>query len=210
MWVSGGRNTPDWSDAVIERGTQGARCVYRIWRLTVPLNKESKQAVVAEVAAQVAKAQTVVLAEYRGIAVGDLTKLRAKAREQQVYLRVLKNTLARRAVEGTPFAPLAEQMTGPLIYGISEDAIAAAKVVNDFGKTNDKLIIKAGSYEGKVMDKAGVQALANIPSREELLSKLLYVMQAPVAGFARALAALAAQKGGGAEAPAEAEPEVAA
>src|ERR1700736_3960013 len=210
MWPSGGRNTPDWSDAVIERGTQGARCVYRIWRLTVPLNKESKQAVVAEVAAQVAKAQTMVLAEYRGIAVGDLTKLRAKAREQQVYLRVLKNTLARRAVEGTPFAPLAEQMTGPLIYGISEDAIAAAKVVNDFGKTNDKLIIKAGSYEGNVMDKAAVQALANIPSREELLSKLLYVMQAPVAGFARALAALAAQKGGGAEAPAEAEPEVAA
>ena len=176
----------------------------------MPLNKESKQAVVAEVAAQVAKAQTVVLAEYRGIAVGDLTKLRAKAREQQVYLRVLKNTLARRAVEGTPFASLAEQMTGPLIYGISEDAIAAAKVVNDFGKSNDKLVIKAGSYEGKVMDKAGVQALANIPSREELLSKLLYVMQAPVAGFARALAALAAQKGGGAEAPAEAEPEAAA
>src|ERR1700753_257791 len=175
MQMSGGRNTPDWSDAVIERGTQGARRVYRIWRLTVPLNKEDKQAVVAEVAAQVAKAQTVVLAEYRGIAVGDLTKLRAKAREQQVYLRVLKNTLARRAVEGTPFAPLAEQMTGPLIYGISEDAIAAAKVVNDFGKTNDKLIIKAGSYEGKVMDKAGVQALANIPSREELLSKLLFL-----------------------------------
>ena len=162
----------------------------------MPLNKESKQAVVAEVAAQVARAQTVVLAEYRGIAVGDLTKLRAKAREQQVYLRVLKNTLARRAVEGTPFAPLAEQMTGPLIYGISEDAIAAAKVVNDFGKTNDKLIIKAGSYEGKVMDKAGVQALANIPSREELLSKLLYVMQAPVSSFARALAALAEKKQG--------------
>jgi large subunit ribosomal protein L10 len=160
----------------------------------VPLNKEGKQAVVAEVSAQVAKAQTMVLAEYRGIAVGDLTKLRAKAREQQVYLRVLKNTLARRAVEGTPFASLAEQMTGPLIYGISEDAIAAAKVVNDFAKSNDKLVIKAGSYEGKVMDVAGVQALANIPSREELLSKLLFVMQAPVSGFARALAALAEKK----------------
>src|ERR1700760_2410718 len=199
MWVSGGRNTPDWSDAVIARGTQGARCVYRIWRLTVPLNKESKQAVVAEVAAQVAKAQTVVLAEYRGITVGDLTKLRAKAREQQVYLRVLKNTLARRAVEGTPFAPLAEQMTGPLIYGISEDAIAAAKVVNDFSKSNDKLVIKAGSYEGKVMDKAGVQALANIPSREELLSKLLFVMQAPVSGFGPGFGRAPAKKkrGGG-------------
>ena len=160
----------------------------------MPLNREDKQAVVAEVAAQVAKAQTVVLAEYRGIAVGDLTKLRAKAREQQVYLRVLKNTLARRAVEGTPFAPLAEQMTGPLIYGISEDAIAAAKIVNTFSKGNEKLVIKAGSFDGKVMDKAGVQALASIPSREELLSKLLFVMQSPVSGFARALAALAEKK----------------
>lgn len=162
----------------------------------MPLNKEDKQAVVAEVSAQLAKARTMVLAEYRGIAVGDLTRLRAKAREQKVYLRVLKNTLARRAVEGTPFAPLAGQMTGPLIYGISEDAIAAAKVVNDFGKGNDKLVIRAGAYEGKVMDKAGVQALANIPGREELLSKLLFVMQAPVSGFARALAALAEKKQG--------------
>ena len=160
----------------------------------MPLNIEDKKAVVAEVSAQVAKAQTIVVAEYRGITVGDLTKLRAKAREQQVYLRVLKNTLARRAVEGTPFAPLAEQMTGPLIYGISEDAIAAAKVVNDFSKSNDKLVIKAGSFDGKVMDKAGVQALASIPSREELLSKLLFVMQSPVSGFARALAALAEKK----------------
>ncbi|MEX3606210.1 MAG: 50S ribosomal protein L10 [Burkholderia sp.] len=160
----------------------------------MPLNREDKQAVIAEVYAQVAKAQTVVLAEYRGIAVGDLTKLRAQAREKQVYLRVLKNTLARRAVEGTPFAPLAEQMAGPLIYGISEDAIAAAKVVNNFVKSNSKLIIKAGSFDGKVMDKAGVQALASIPSREELLSKLLFVMQAPVSGFARALAALVEKK----------------
>src|ERR1700730_18047502 len=155
-----GRNTPNTSDAVVERGTQGSDHVYRIWRLTVPLNKESKQAVVAEISAQVGKAQTVVLAEYRGITVGALTKLRARAREQQVYLRVLKNTLARRAVEGTPFASLAEQMTGPLIYGISEDAIAAAKVVNDFGKSNDKLIIKAGSFDGNVMDKSGVQQIA--------------------------------------------------
>ncbi|KAF1017722.1 MAG: 50S ribosomal protein L10 [Burkholderia sp.] len=162
----------------------------------MPLNRQDKQAVVAEVFAQIAKAQTVVLAEYRGIAVGDLTKLRAQAREKQVYLRVLKNTLVRRAVEGTPFAPLAEQMTGPLIYGISEDAIAASKVVNDFAKSNDKLIIKAGSFDGKVMDKAGVQALASIPSLEELLSQLLFVMQAPVSGCARALAALAEKKQG--------------
>ena len=158
------------------------------------LNLEQKQATVAEIGAQVATAQAIVLAEYRSLPVENMTELRKKARESGVYFRVLKNTLARRAVEGTPFAPLAEQMTGPLIYGISEDAIAAAKVVNDFGKSNDKLIIKAGSYEGKVMDKAGVQALANIPSREELLSKLLFVMQAPVSGFARALAALAEKK----------------
>ncbi|MGC7406504.1 50S ribosomal protein L10 [Pandoraea pneumonica] len=158
------------------------------------LNLDDKKAVVAEVSAQVAGASTIVVAEYRGITVGDLTKLRASARQQGVYLRVLKNTLARRAVENTPFADLAEQMTGPLIYGISTDPVAAAKVLNDFSKGNDKLILKAGSYDGKVMDKAGVQALASIPSRDELLAKLLGVMQAPVSGFARVLAAVAEKK----------------
>ncbi|AHB03978.1 50S ribosomal protein L10 [Pandoraea sp. XJJ-1] len=158
------------------------------------LNLDDKKAVVAEVSAQVAGASTIVVAEYRGITVGDLTKLRANARQQGVYLRVLKNTLARRAVENTPFADLAEQMTGPLIYGISTDPVAAAKVLNDFSKGNDKLILKAGSYDGKVMDKAGVQALASIPSRDELLAKLLGVMQAPVSGFARVLAAVAEKK----------------
>ena len=158
------------------------------------LNLEDKKAVVAEVSAQVANAQTIAVAEYRGIEVGDLTVLRRKARESGVYLRVLKNTLVRRAVAGTPFAELADQMVGPLIYSISTDPVAAAKVLNDFGKTNDKLVIKAGSYAGKVLDKAGVQALASIPSREELLAKLLGVMQAPVSGFACALAALAKQR----------------
>jgi large subunit ribosomal protein L10 len=160
----------------------------------VGLNLNDKKAVVAEVSAQVANAETIAIAEYRGIEVGDLTVLRKKARESGVYLRVLKNTLVRRAVEGTPFAALADQMVGPLIYSISNDPVAAAKVLNDFAKTNDKLEIKAGSYAGKVLDKAGVQALASIPSREELLSKLLYVMQAPVAGFVRALDALAKQR----------------
>lgn len=158
------------------------------------LNLNDKKAVVAEVSAQVAKAQTIALAEYRGIEVGDLTRLRAKARESGVYLRVLKNTLVRRAVAGTPFADLADQMVGPIIYGISEDPVAAAKVLNDFGKTNDKLVLKAGSYAGKVLDKEGIKALASIPSREELLAKLLGVMQAPVSGFAGALAALAKQR----------------
>lgn len=158
------------------------------------LNLNDKKAVVAEVSAQVATAQTIAIAEYRGIEVGDLTVLRKKARESGVYLRVLKNTLVRRAVADTPFAGLADQMVGPLIYSISADPVAAAKVLNDFAKTNDKLVLKAGSYAGKVLDKAGIQALASIPSREELLSKLLYVMQAPVAGFVRAVDALAKKR----------------
>ncbi|AXS78828.1 50S ribosomal protein L10 [Dechloromonas sp. HYN0024] len=158
------------------------------------LNLNDKKAVVAEVAAQVANAQTIAIAEYRGIEVGDLTVLRKKARESGVYLRVLKNTLVRRAVADTSFAGLADHMVGPLIYSVSADPVAAAKVLSDFAKTNDKLVLKAGSYAGKVLDKAGVQALASVPSREELLSKLLYVMQAPVAGFVRGLAALATQR----------------
>jgi len=160
----------------------------------VGLNLNDKKAVVAEVSAQVANAQTIVIAEYRGIEVTDLTVLRKKARESGVYLRVLKNTLVRRAVADTAFAALADHMVGPLIYSVSADPVAAAKVLSDFAKSNDKLVLKAGSYAGKVLDKAGVQALASVPSREELLSKLLYVMQAPVAGFVRGLAALATQR----------------
>lgn len=158
------------------------------------LNLNDKKAVVAEISAKVASAQTIVLAEYRGIEVGHLTQLRAKARSGGVYLRVLKNTLARRAVEGTAFSPLASEMTGPLIYAISEDAVAAAKIMQDFAKSNDKLVIKAGSYAGKPLDKAAVVALANIPTREVLISQLLGVMLAPVSGMARVLAAVAAKK----------------
>ncbi len=161
------------------------------------LNLEDKKAVVAEIAAQVATAQTIVVAEYRGIEVSSMTKLRAKAREQGVYLRVLKNTLARRAVADTPFAGLADQMVGPLVYGISEDPVAAAKVLNDFAKVDNKIVIKAGSYDGKVLNTAEVAELASIPSRDELLSKLLFVMQAPVSGMARVLAAVAEKKGEG-------------
>ena len=155
------------------------------------LNIEDKKAVVAAVAAELAAAQTLVIAEYRGIEVSSMTKLRAQAREQGVYLRVLKNTLVRRAVAGTQFEALAEQMVGPLVYGISADPVAAAKVLHQFAKADDKIIVKAGSYNGDVLNAAQVAELASSPSREELLSKLLYVMQAPVAGFARALAALA-------------------
>lgn len=164
------------------------------------LNLNDKKAVVAEVSAQVAEAQTIVLAEYRGIQVGDMTRLRAEARKNGVYMRVLKNTLARRAVEGTPFAELASDMKGPLVYSISKDAVAAAKVVQEFAKGNDKLVIKSGCYDGKMLDVAGVTALASIPSREVLISQLLGVMLAPVSGFARAMAALAKQKEEGAAA----------
>lgn len=158
------------------------------------LSLDDKKAVVAEVSAQVANSQTIVVAEYRGIEVGDLTLLRKKARESDVYLRVLKNTLVRRAVAGTSFEGLSTAMAGPLIYSMSQDAVAAAKVLNDFAKTNDKLVLKAGCYSGKVLDQSAVKALASIPSREELLAKLLGVMQAPVATFACALGALAKKR----------------
>ena len=167
----------------------------------MPLNVQDKKAIVADVGAQLAGAQTVVLAEYRGIPVEQLTKLRASARDQGVYLRVLKNTLARRAAQGTQFEPLADSMVGPLIYGISADPIASAKVLQAFAKTQDQLIIKAGLYNGKLLDVAGVKALATIPSREELLSQLLGVMLAPVSAMARVLGAVAAQKAAGAPAP---------
>jgi len=167
----------------------------------VPLNVQDKKAIVADVGAQLAGAQTVVLAEYRGIPVEQLTKLRVSARDQGVYLRVLKNTLARRAAQGTQFEPLADSMVGPLIYGISADPIASAKVLQNFAKTQDKLVITAGLYNGKLLDVAGVKSLASIPSRDELLSQLLGVMLAPVSAMARVLGAVAAQKAAGAPAP---------
>lgn len=158
------------------------------------LNLDDKKAVVAEVALEVAKAQTIVVAEYRGIQVSALTKLRAEARKEGVYLRVLKNTLARRAVADTSFAQLADQMVGPLIYSLSEDPIAAARVLHFFAKANNSIVIKAGAYDGKVMSAAEVAVLASIPSRDELLAKLMGTMQATISGFVRGLAAVRDQK----------------
>ena len=160
------------------------------------LNIETKQAAVAEIASAIANAQTMVIAEYRGISVASMTELRANARKAGVYLHVLKNTLARRAVEGTSFAGLADQMVGPLVYAVSEDPVAAAKVLHQFSKKDEKIVLKAGSYNGDLLDVAQVAELASIPSRDELLAKLLGIMQAPVSGFARALAALAEKKAG--------------
>ncbi len=152
------------------------------------LNLEEKKAVVAEVSAEVANAQAIVIAEYRGLEVGNLTVLRRKARESGVYLRVLKNTLARRAVADTPFAGLADQMVGPLAYGISSDPVAVAKVLHEFAKTsNEKFVVKGGAMAKFVMSPKDVAALATMPSRDELLSKVLGTMQAPIAQFVRTL-----------------------
>ena len=166
------------------------------------LNRNEKAAVVTDVAAQVARSQTLALAEYRGLTVEHLNALRKQARDKGVYLHVLKNTLARRAVAGTPFEVAAGSMVGPLIYGFSEDAVAAAKVISDFAKGNDKLVVKAGAYAGKALDANGVKALAAIPSKEVLLAQLLGLMQSPISRFARVLAAIAEKR---AE-PAAAEP----
>ncbi len=160
------------------------------------------------VTAQVARSQTLALAEYRGLTVEHLNALRKTAREKGVYLHVLKNSLARRAVAGTPFEVASASMVGPLIYGFSEDAVAAAKVVTDFAKTNDKLIVKAGAYAGKALDAKGIESLAAIPTKEVLLAQLLGLMQSPVARLARVLAALAEKRGDGAPAL-EAAPAVA-
>jgi len=157
------------------------------------LNLAEKQAVVEEISAQVAKAQAIVLAQYRGLEVGHMTDLRRKARASGVYLRVLKNTLARRAVKDTPFAKLADQMAGPLIYGISPDPVATAKVMNEFARGNDKFVIKAGAMPNAVISAKEVQALASMPSREELLGRLMGTMQAPVAQFVRTLNELPAR-----------------
>ncbi len=168
------------------------------------LNRNEKAAVVSDVAAQAAKSQTLALAEYRGLTVEALNKLRVDARSKGVYLHVLKNTLARRAVAGTPFEAASESMVGPLIYGFSEDAVAAAKVIADFAKTNDKLVIKGGAYGGKALDVNGVKALASVPSKEVLLSQIAGLLKSPVQRTAAVLAALAQQRGGGAETAAEA------
>ncbi|HMZ00912.1 MAG TPA: 50S ribosomal protein L10 [Burkholderiaceae bacterium] len=168
------------------------------------LNRNEKAAVISDVSAQVAKSQTLALAEYRGLTVEALNKMRVDARAKGVYLHVLKNTLARRAVAGSPFEVASDVMVGPLIYGFSEDAVAAAKVFADFAKTNDKLVIKGGAYAGKALNADGVKALAAVPSREVLLAQIAGLLKSPVQRLAGVLAALAEQRGGGAEAPAEA------
>ncbi|MHB1200698.1 MAG: 50S ribosomal protein L10 [Polaromonas sp.] len=163
------------------------------------LNRSEKQAVIDEVTGLAAIAQTLVMAEYRGITVADMTRLRSQARGNGVTLSVLKNTLARRAVAGSAFEVVSDQMTGPLIYGFSTDAVAAAKVVADFAKTNDKLVIRGGAFGGKPLDVNGVKQLASIPSRDVLLAMLCGLLMSPISRAAVVLGALAAKKGGAGE-----------
>ena len=158
-----------------------------MWRKTLSLNLQEKQAVVAEVAKQVAGAQAIVMVENRGMAVAAMTQLRARARASGVYFRVVKNTLVRRAVAETPFAPLADRMVGPLAYGIGPDPVAVAKVLNDFAKGNEKFVIAGGAMPGQVMSARDIAALAALPSREALIARLLGTMQAPIAKFVRTL-----------------------
>ena len=146
------------------------------------LNRQDKAAVIEEMRGIVANTSAIVIAEYRGLTVEAVTKLRANARQQGVQLRVVKNTLVRRAVEGTAFADLAEKFSGPLVY-----AFAAAKVLAQFAKENDKLVIKGGAMANYVMDVEGVKQLASMPSREELLAKLMATMNEPVAKLVRTI-----------------------
>jgi len=151
------------------------------------LNLEQKQAVVAEIAAKLSSAQAVIVAEYRGLNVERVTQLRAKARKSGMYLRVLKNTLARKAIQGTPFEKLAEKMVGPLIYGIAADPVAGAKVLSEFAKENELFVIRGGAMPNAVMSDKDVKALALLPSREELLAKLVGTMQAPIVKLVRTM-----------------------
>jgi len=179
---------------------------------TLSLNLEDKKAVVAEIAKQVNAAQAIVMAENRGLPVAAFTKLRKQARDSGVYLKVLKNTLVRRAVADTPFSELAGKMSGPLTYGMGPDPVAVAKVLNDFAKGNDKFVILAGGMPNSVMSAKQVSALANLPSRDELLAKLMGTMQAPItkfvqtlnevpSRFVRTLAAVRDKQAAGAESP---------
>jgi large subunit ribosomal protein L10 len=156
----------------------------------VSLTLEDKKAVVAEVAEIAQSAMSAVAAEYRGLSVPELSRLRVEARNAGVYLRVVRNTLARRAVEGTDFACMQSGLTGPLILAFSqEDPGAAARVVGDFSKQNEKLVVRLVAFGGKLIEPGDIGVLANLPTREQALSQLLGVMKAPIEKLARTLAA---------------------
>jgi large subunit ribosomal protein L10 len=159
------------------------------------LNIEDKKLVVEEVSAIAAEAGSVVAAEYRGLSVEQMTELRAKAREANVQIRVVKNTLARRAIQGTKFEDMADTFTGPLIYAFSGEELGnAARVFKDFAKDNDALVIKSLSIGEGVLDDSHVASIAALPTYDEAVAKLLFVMKEPVNKLARALNAVKEQK----------------
>ncbi|MEE8389117.1 MAG: 50S ribosomal protein L10 [Acidiferrobacterales bacterium] len=151
------------------------------------LDIEQKMAVVSEVTEAISGAEAAILAEYRGLTVAQMTELRRKAREAGVFLRVVKNSLAKRAVEGSNFECLKDHMVGPLALAASTDPAAVAKVLDEFAKENDKLIIKTGAMGGVIMSQEQLKALARLPGREELLAILLATMNAPMQKFVRTL-----------------------
>ena len=152
------------------------------------LSFAEKQAIVAEVADVAKSAYSAVTAEYLGLSANEMTELRAKARQGGVYMRVVKNTLAKRALEGTDYACLNETLVGPLLIAFSqEDPGAAARVLKDFAKENDKLVIKALSVSGQLLPASELDRLASLPTKEQAISMLMSVMQAPIAKLARTL-----------------------
>jgi large subunit ribosomal protein L10 len=153
------------------------------------LTLEQKKAVVAEVAEVAKTAHSAVAAEYRGITVGKMTELRSKARKEGVYLKVAKNTLVRRAVEGTDFECMSEKLTGPLLFAFSiEDPGAAARVVKSFAKDNDRLIPKLVSVGAQLFDESELERLSTLPTRDQAIAMLMGVMKAPIEKFVRTLA----------------------
>lgn len=153
------------------------------------LTLENKKAIVAEVAEVASTAYSAIAAEYRGLAVGDMTDLRVKARESGVYLRVVRNTLARRALEGTEFECMNDALTGQLVLAFSqEDPGSAARVISDFAKENDKLVVKLVSISGKLLEPGEINRLAKMPTKDQAISLLMAVMKAPVEKFVRTMA----------------------
>lgn len=152
------------------------------------LNLEQKKAIVAEIADVAANAHSAIAAEYNGLNSTQMTELRAKAREASVYLRVVKNSLARRAFEGTEFECMSEGLVGPLVLAFSiEDPGAAARVVKDFGKGNEKLVAKLVAIRNKLLDVSELERLATLPTKEQAISMLMAVMKAPTEKFVRTL-----------------------
>lgn len=159
------------------------------------LNINDKKAVVEAVSGLLSEAGSMVSAEYRGLTVAQLTELRSKAREANVTVRVVKNTLVRRAVAGTKFEDMADTLVGPLVFAFSGEELGnAARVFKDFAKTNEALVVKSLSIGEGVMDASQLDSIAAIPTYDEALSKLLYVMKEPVAKLARGLVAVKDQK----------------